>query len=361
MRKFLGEENQATTNETLNVMTSRRDAFKTLSKTAIAGALLGTAGFSPAMAQTLSSASRPLRVAMGKDEENMSDIVHCVVDDHNTLGESPLWDMQEQVLYWVDILGKRLHRLDPASGKVRHWDMPERIATVALREQGGLVVAFASGIAFYSLDSGQLDWIARPEAHLPSNRFNDGKVDRMGRFWAGTMDESGSHHTAGLYRLDRDLSLHKMVDGIGISNCLVWSRENDRFWFTDTLDQQISVFDYDHASGNISNRQVFAQTTGTDYSPDGGTMDAEGYLWVAMWDGWKIVRFAPDGRIDREIRLPVSKPTSCMFGGPDLRTLYVTSAVWDLTGEALAAQPLAGGLFAVDTGVSGLPESRFRG
>jgi len=291
----------------------------------------------------------------------MPDIVHCVVDCRNKLGEVPLWDMREQALYWVDIEGKRLHRLDPASGAVRHWDMPERIASFALREQGGLVVAFASGIAFYDLDSSRLDWIARPEAHLPGNRFNEGKVDRMGRFWVGTMDDSLVKHTAGLYRLDPDLSLHKMLSNVGISNSFIWSRENDRFWFTDTLDQQISVFDYDPVSGAIANRRLFADTIGTGYSPDGGTIDAEGFLWVAMWDGCKLVRFAPDGRVDREVRLPVSKPTSCMFGGADLRTLYVTSAVWDLAGEALEAQPHAGGLFAVDVGVAGLPETRFRG
>jgi len=291
----------------------------------------------------------------------MPDIVSCVVDCHNKLGESPLWDVREQALYWVDIEGRRLQRLDSATGAVRHWDMPERIASFALREQGGLVVAFASGIAFYDLDSSRLDWIARPEAQLPGNRFNEGKVDRMGRFWAGTMDDSLSNHTAGLYRLDPDLSLHKMLGDVGISNCFAWSRENDRFWFADTLDKQVSVFDYDHASGAITNRRGFVDTTGADYAPDGGAVDAEGFLWVAMWDGWKVVRFAPDGRVECEIRLPVSKPTSCMFGGPELRTLYVTSAVWDLAGEALAAQPHAGGVFAVDVGVAGLPETRFRG
>jgi len=292
----------------------------------------------------------------------MSDTVHCVVDCHNTLGESPLWDVREQMLYWADIPGKRLHRLEPATGEVRHWDMPERITSFALREQeGGLVAAFASGIAFYDLDSGELDWIARPEAHLPGNRCNDGKVDRMGRFWIGTMDDSGANHTAALYRLDPDLSLHKMLGDIGVSNCLVWSRENDRFVFADSLDKQISIFDYDHASGSLSNRQRFADTIGTDYTPDGGTIDAEGFIWVAIWGSWKVVRFAPDGRVDREVRLPVSNPTSCMFGGPDLRTLYVTSAKLGLSNEELSAQPQAGGLFAIDAGVAGLPETRFRG
>ena len=291
----------------------------------------------------------------------MTDIVRCVVDCANTLGEVPVWDVTEQALYWVDIEGRLLQRLVPATGRVDRWEMPERISSFALRETGGLVVAFASGLAFYNLESGRIDWIARPEAHLPGNRFNEGKVDRMGRFWAGSMDDSLANHTAGLYRLDPDLTLTKMLGDIGISNCFVWSRENDRFWFADTLDKQISIFDYDHESGAISNRRPFADTTGTGYGPDGGTIDAEGYIWVAMWDGWKVTRFAPDGRIDREIALPVGKPTSCMFGGPDLRTLYVTSAVWDLRDGDLAAQPQAGGLFAIDAGVAGLPEPRFRG
>ena len=285
--------------------------------------------------------------------------VRCVVECANILGEVPLWDVAEQALYWVDIEGKRLHRLRPATGAVEQWDMHERIASYALREHGGLVVAFASGLAFYSLEDGAIEWIARPEADRPGNRFNEGKVDRMGRFWAGTMDDSLKNRSAALYRLDPDLSLTRVVDEVGISNCFVWSLENDRFWFADTLAQKIDVFDYDHASGAIANRRPFVDTTGLGYSPDGGTIDAEGYLWVAMWDGWKVVRFAPDGTVDREVRLPVARPTSCMFGGPDLATLYVTSAVWDATGEALAAQPLAGGLFALDVGVAGVPEPRF--
>ena len=291
----------------------------------------------------------------------MSDLVRCVVDCGNKLGEVPLWDVNEQALYWGDIEGKRLHRLTPETGLVEHWDMDERIASFALREKGGLVVAFASGIAFYDLATREREWIARPEAHQAGNRFNEGKVDRMGRFWAGTMDDSLKHHTAGLYRLDPDLAIHKLLGDIGISNCFIWSRENDRFWFADTLDSKISVFDYDHTLGSITNRQPFADTTGLGYAPDGGTIDAEGFIWVAMWDGWKVVRFAPDGRVHREVRLPVSRPTSCMFGGPDLRTLYVTSAVWDLTAEQRTEQPQAGGLFAVDIGVAGLPEPRFRG
>lgn len=291
----------------------------------------------------------------------MQPSVRCVVDCANILGEVPLWDVQEQCLYWVDIEGRKLQRLDHASGEIQTWNMPERIASFAVRSRGGLVVAFASGLAFYDLDTERIDWIARPEAHLQGNRFNEGKVDRKGRFWAGTMDDSLANRTAGLYRLDPDLTVTKMQGDIGISNCFVWSRENDRFWLADTLLKQVSSFDYDHDSGSIANPRPFIDTNGLGYGPDGGTIDEDGFIWIAMWDGWKVSRFSPDGTLDREIRLPVSRPSSCMFGGPDLSTLYVTTARWDATPQELAEQPLAGGLFAIKCGVRGLPETRFAG
>lgn len=289
----------------------------------------------------------------------MPEMVTCVVDCHNKLGEVPVWDAAEQALYWVDIEGKLLQRYTPATGRVDRWQMPERVGSFALREHGGLIVAFASGIAFYDLDTGAIDWIARPEAGKPGNRFNEGKCDRHGRFWAGTMDDSLAAHTAALYRVDPDLSVHRVFGDVGISNCFVWSLADDAFFFADTLDKRIYRFDYDHAAGTLSNRRLFAETDGAN--PDGGTIDEHGHLWNAEWDGWRIVRYAPDGTIDRVVDLPVEKPTSCMFGGPDLATLYVTSAVWDLTPEKLAGQPHAGGLFAIDVGVRGVPEPRFAG
>lgn len=284
----------------------------------------------------------------------------CVVDCHNILGEVPVWDTTEQALYWVDIEGRLLQRLIPETGAVERWTMPERIASFALRDDGGLIIAFASGIAFLDLNTGSIEFIARPEEHLPGNRFNEGKCDRNGRFWAGAMDDSLTAHTAGLYRVDPDRSVHKMLGDIGISNCFIWSRENDRFWFADSLDRTVYTFDYKHQTGEISNRKVFTKAPpGT--VPDGGTIDEEGYVWLALWDGWRVARFAPDGTLDREIAIPAQKPTSCMFGGPDLSTLYITTAIWDLKGEDLERQPTAGGLFAVSPGVRGLPETRFAG
>lgn len=286
--------------------------------------------------------------------------VDLVVDCRNTLGEVPLWDVKEQALYWVDIEGKLLQRYRPGDGTIDRWQMPERIGSFALREQGGLIVAFASGIAFYDLTDGSIDWIARPDPN-PRNRFNEGKCDRKGRFWAGTMDDSLRDHTAALFRIDPDLSVHRMIDNVGISNCFVWSLANDRFYFADTLDKRIYRFAYDHETGTLSARDIFADTRAENVGPDGGTIDEEGFIWNAHWDGWKVVRYDPDGRVDRVIELPVQKPTSCMFGGSDLGTLYVTSAIWDLTPDKLTDQPGAGGVFAIDAGVRGVPEPRFAG
>ncbi len=284
-----------------------------------------------------------------------------VVDAKNKLGEVPVWCPIQQALYWVDIEGKLLQRLTPATGLVRRWTMPERIGSFALRAGGGLVCAFASGFAFFDLETEAVEWIARPEAATPRNRFNDGKCDRAGRFWAGTMDDRLSEHTGALYRLDPDRSVHRMAEGVGISNSLAWSPDDRLFYFADTMDRAIYAYDYDAATGAIANRRVLADHKDQPGNPDGSTIDAEGFLWNAQWDGWRLVRFAPDGRVDRVVPLPVQKPTSCMFGGPDLATLYVTSAIWDLEGEALARQPWAGGLLALDVGVRGLPEPRFAG
>lgn len=289
----------------------------------------------------------------------MKTAVQSVVSSGNLLGEVPVWDVREQVLYWVDIDRALLQCLNPASGEVQTWSMPERLSGFALRENApGIIGAFESGIGFCDPDIGAIDWIARDGLLRDGTIFNEGKVDRAGRFWAGSKDESLTHSTAALYRVDTDLSVTRMVDGIGIANFFAWSLDNSRFWLADSLAKQISAFDYDHATGNIENRCVF-RNFGDGHTPDGGTIDAEGYLWVAMWGNWKIVRFDPDGAVDREIAIPVGQPTSCMFGGPELKTLYVTSARWGLSPEQLRAQPLAGNVFAVDVGVAGVPEPRF--
>jgi sugar lactone lactonase YvrE len=287
--------------------------------------------------------------------------VACVVNCGNILGECPVWDVAEQALYWVDIEGRKLQRRHPASGDLRDWVFEERVCALALRERGGLILALASGFAFFDPETGAIERLAAPEAHLPTNRLNEAKCDRRGRFWAGTMDDRLASRSGALYRVDADLSWRRMEEEIGVSNSIAWSPDDRTFYFADTMQRLIFAYDFDADAGAIANRRVFADCANAPGAPDGSTVDTEGYLWNAQWDGWRLVRYAPDGRIDRIIALPVQKPTSCMFGGRDLSTLYVTSAIWDLKGQELEAQPYAGGLLALDVGVRGLPEPRFAG
>ena len=287
--------------------------------------------------------------------------ITCVVDAKNKLGEVPVWDEREQALYWVDIEGKLLQRYQPATGDVKRWTMPERIACFALREQGGLIVAFASGFAFYDLDSGRIDWIAKPKSHIPTNRFNEGKCDRKGRFWAGTMDDRLKEHTGALYRVDLDLSVHKVVDGIGISNSTVWSSPTTPSFSPtrSTARSSASTTITTPAPSPIAARSSISRGAGLE----SGRLDHRyGGLSVECAMG-RLAAGALRARrpSHRIVELPVQKPTSCMFGGKDLKTLYVTSAVWDLTPEDLVKQPQAGGLFALDFGVGGVPEPRFAG
>lgn len=288
--------------------------------------------------------------------------IRLVADVKNKLGEGPVWDVAEQALYWVNIEGRTLYRLDHASGAVREWTFAERIGSFALRQRGGFLCAFASGFAFVNPDdSGTIKWVARPEAMIARNRFNDGKCDSAGRFWAGTMDDRLREHTGSLFRLDPDRTVSRMDGAIGIPNSIAWSPDDRTLYFADTMDGTIYAYEFDAASGAIANKRVFVPKDQQPGGPDGSTIDAEGYLWNARWDGWCLARYAPDGRLDRTLELPVQRPSSCAFGGPDLRTLYITSAVWDLTGAGLAAQPWAGGVLAVEVGVAGLPTPRFAG
>ena len=287
--------------------------------------------------------------------------IDLAVACRNTLGEGPVWDATEDALYWVDIQEGLLQRFEPASGRLDRWVLPERVGALALRRDDGLVLALASGFATFEPETGALERLAAPEAHLPGNRFNDGKCDARGRFWAGTMHEEARHLTGALYRLDPGGACHAIETGIGISNSLAWSPDDSTFYFADTLRGTIFAYDFDVDAGTLSNRRTFAEAGAAPGAPDGSTVDAEGFLWNARWGGSCVVRYAPDGRIDRIVDLPVSNPTSCMFGGPGLRTLYVTSSVIGLTRAELADQPWAGGVLALDVGARGLPATRFAG
>lgn len=285
--------------------------------------------------------------------------VRAVGGTSDILGEGPVWDVREQALYWVDIRAPALRRMDGASGAVTTWPMPEMIGSLAVREAGGVLVALRSALAYFDPASGAIDRVAAPEAQLEGHRFNDGKCDRQGRFWAGTMHDVTRDPVGSLYRLD-GRGCVAMEHGIRIPNSLCWSPDGRTMYFADSLARTVFAYPFDTASGELGARRVFAAVTAPAI-PDGATVDRDGFVWCAHYDGWRIVRFAPDGRVDRTLELPVQRPTSCQFGGPDLRTLYITTARQKLTPQELAGQPLAGALLALDLDVTGLPESRFAG
>ena len=285
----------------------------------------------------------------------------CVLDAKAQTGESPVWVPEEQALYWTDIPGKTLNRFDPATGANRVWPMPEEVGSFALREGGGLIAALRSGFALIDLERGQIERLIDPEADRPENRFNDGRCDRQGRFWAGSMNEPRDARSGALYRLDSDHRCQRMADDVMVANGLAFSPDDRVMYWSDSRALTIWAFDFDAASGAIANRRIFARLAPHQGGPDGAAVDAEGGYWSACYRGARVMRFRPDGTIERKIRLPVSRVTMCAFGGPDLRTLYITSARGGLSAADLEREPLAGGIFALQVDVAGLPEPRFKG
>ena len=272
------------------------------------------------------------------------------------LGESPIWS--SGCLFWVDILGKSLKCLHP-NGAVSAQDLAQMPGAVAPRRSGGLVGALHHGFAL--IDGGHLHPLLDPQPHTPPTRFNDGKCDAWGRFWAGTMGMMGAKRAGALYRLDPDRTVHIMLRDIGCSNGLAWDAVGEHMYYIDSSTGCVEVFDFDGASGQISGRRVLVNFAGEGI-PDGMTIDAEGNLWVALWGGGKVVcHDAENGARLTEIELPVSQVTSCTFGGAELDVLYVTSARVGLDAQALKEQPLAGATFHTKPGVRGLPAAAWSG
>jgi L-arabinonolactonase len=304
----------------------------------------------------------------------MSIKIECVLQCDNLLGESPVWDVKEGRLYWVDGTGRRvgkpsIWRLDPRSGKVDQWSLNRDVGALALREQGGSVLALDDGFYFFDFDRNQLDLIQLVDAEQPRTRLNDGKCDRRGRFFAGGMDDKEELKNCGLWRLDPDLSVTKVDDGIICSNGPCWSPDDKTFYFADTFQDQFWSYDYDIETGLLANKRVFASTEEDVGVADGSTVDEEGFLWNAQLISGELVRYAPDGSIERRIGMPVRNITSVMFGGDKLDELYVTSmarvkhpAVHDRVAREAKPQYLAGSLFKVTgLGIRGVPEMRFAG
>lgn len=293
----------------------------------------------------------------------MPNLTH-LLSSRDRVGEGPLWSMEEQALYWVDILGCRFHRYCPSSGAWDIYTVDAYVGSLGLRASGGLVLATGKGFALYDMSTRTISWLAQPEFDAARMRFNDGKVDCRGRFWAGTMslrDADFSLRQGSLYRLDPDCTAHRMDTGYALINGLAWSPDNTRMYVVDSVFQSIDLYDFDADTGAIARRRPFLDTSQEPGVPDGLTVDAEGALWVAYWDGWKIVRYDAAGNRLSQIDLPVQCPTSCAFGGPDLNECYITSAWEELDEGQQVAQPLAGDLFTIRPGVTGLPSSLFHG
>lgn len=276
----------------------------------------------------------------------------------NQLGEGPLWHPQQQLLYWVDIEGECFHRYSLETGKGVIIPVGQEIGCLAFRETGGLVLGLRDGLAFWDDESSGIEIFERPESGRKNARFNDGKAGPGGRFWAGTL---GEDNQSCLYRLDPDRVLHTMETGVQISNGIGWSPDHKVMYFTDSPRRVIYAYDFDLESGSIANRREFVKVPGDCGVPDGLTVDSEGCVWSAHWDGWRVSRYDPAGKVDEVVYLPVQRPTSCTFGGPLLDELIITSAWTGLSETDREEQPLAGDLFLVNAGVTGMKENKYLG
>jgi sugar lactone lactonase YvrE len=286
----------------------------------------------------------------------MPEPVEILLDAKCKLGEGAIWDAKSQVLYWVEIEGGTVHRYDPAGGKDQSYALGQKVGTVVRRKSGGLAVALAKGFATFEPETGKLDILADPESKTTGNRFNDGKCDPSGRFWAGTLGKEGS---GSLYCLHPDGQCRKIFGGVTTSNGIVWSQDKKTMYYIDTHASNVVAFDYDDASGSISNKREVIRVDSEKLGwPDGMTMDSEGKLWVAHWQGAAVRRWDPEnGKLMQSIAIPAWQVTSCAFGGKNLDELYVTSANFEPKPEF----PHAGGLFRVKPGVKGLEAFEFAG
>jgi len=292
----------------------------------------------------------------------MTGELELLVDAKATLGEGPSWDESSGVLYWVDILEKKVHIYDPLRGHDRSIEVPDLVGAVVPRAAGGLIMAMKDG--FYSLDpsSGKTDPLALPGEVGETIRFNDGKCDPRGRFLAGTMSMRDACGQGKLYSLHADRSIETLVSPVTTSNGLTWSPDHRTFYYIDSPTRQIVAYDYDLEAGTIANPRTVIRIPEGEGQPDGMTSDTEGMLWVAQWGGYCISRWNPrTGERLEKIAVPVNRVTSCVFGGKNRSELYITTARQGMDEEKEGKQPHAGGLFRVKTNAEGLPTFSFAG
>lgn len=287
----------------------------------------------------------------------------CVLEIRSNLGEGPLWHPGERRLYWLDLVRPAVYRFDPASGRNEQLqaDVGTYVGGLVFRQRGGWIVVREDGISAVDVVSGRRQVLLHPEADLPGNWFNDCKCDRRGRLWTGSADRKEQDATGSLYVIDAELGVRKVDSGIICANGPAFSPDGKTAYFADSFARKIFRYDIDPASGAVGPRSTFVSVPEDAGVPDGMTVDADGFLWNAQWDGWRVTRYAPDSRIDRVIQLPVPRPTAPAFGGEDLKTLYITSASYGLSDAQLKEAPLSGSLFACEPGVRGVAEPDFAG
>ncbi|MBW3560963.1 MAG: SMP-30/gluconolactonase/LRE family protein [Actinobacteria bacterium] len=289
----------------------------------------------------------------------MSSEPEVVVHAHPQHGEGPVW--VDGVLYWVDIMGESVHRFDPTTGQDTATPVGQAVGALVPRSSGGLVLAVRDGFAELPSTGDAVRMLAGVEADQPATRMNDGKCDRQGRFWASTMAFDATPEAGSLYCLTPELDVRKVLDRLTIGNGLAWSEDDRTFYFIDSMTHGVDAYEFDGTSGELGERRQLFEIPEEDGLPDGMTIDADGYLWVALFNGWAVRRYSPEGVLDREIRLPVANVTCPTFGGDDLTDLYITTTPEGLSEKERQEQPLAGAVFRVRSGVTGVAASAFGG
>jgi L-arabinonolactonase len=286
------------------------------------------------------------------------------LDCRNLRGEGVFWSAAHDLLYWTDIHGEQVWSWNPATRTSRSYPVPGRVccfSTRAGRPASELLTAFADGFAFLDLATGKRTPIAAFEPDKPTTRLNDGRTDRQGRFIAGGMDERDLAPISSVWRLDRDLQLTRLLDGVACANSTCFSPDGGTMYFADSPTREIVAYVYDANSATLGDKRVIATLPEESGVPDGSCTDAEGHIWNAVWEGYRVERRAPDGKLVQTVEIPVRKPTCCAFGGADLRTLYITSSRLGESDADLAREPLAGSLFQIDPGVCGVADPPFAG
>lgn len=291
----------------------------------------------------------------------MNSHAELISDARALLGEGPCWDASTQQLYWVDIPGQSIHCYNPTTATAQIWALPEQPGCVVVRQHGGLLLAVESGFALFDPRTGQYDRVCPIEHARAGMRFNDGKCDPRGRFWAGTMESQNPRVAVGkLYCLEPDFTLRTMETNVTISNGLTWNPDYTVMYYIDTPTRQVVAYDYNVETGDISGKRAVIEVPHDLGMPDGMTADREGMLWIALWGGWQVTRWNPHtGQLLASYDVPAGFTTSCCFGGPELTDLYITTAQPEASPPPVRPQPHAGGLFRLKTNIQGLETFTF--